>query len=326
MDESFLPPPPLEPPVEPPPRRAPGHPLAFFSALLLLYVGPGTVAQLSSPAAGLGWTQLFGFLLPAAAFAAASNLVPSRALLLDRPAPRGTPVLGLAIGAVGFIVAGALMALVAAALPRSWVKLFDLAPMFLQGAPGERLALALVAAVVAPFCEEAAFRGHLLTVLRARLRPGAAIVASALLFATMHLDPVRFVAVFCLGVLFGWLTWRAGSLWPSVAAHAANNAVATILVVATRGDLAAAGEEPRPLASLATLLVGVAVLGPLLGVYRRLTPEPPPPESALVPADPTDLDPRLRLRRIPRWLAGIAAIGVAFLVALAVLARLVLHR
>jgi membrane protease YdiL (CAAX protease family) len=289
-------------------------------------VGPGTVAQLSSPAAGLGWTQIFGFLLPAAAFAAASNLVPARALLLDRPAPRGTPALGFMVGAVGFVVAGALMALVAAALPRSWVKLFDLAPMFLQGAPGERLALALVAAVVAPFCEEAAFRGHLLTVLRARLRPGAAIVASALFFAALHLDPVRFLAVFCLGVVFGWLSWRAGSLWPAVAAHAANNAVATLLVVASRGELAAAADEPRPLASLAALVAGAAVLAPLLGIYRRLTPEPPPLEAALVPADPTDLDPRLRLRRIPRWLSVTAAIGVVFLVALTALARLYLRR
>jgi membrane protease YdiL (CAAX protease family) len=310
------------PALEPVPRPVRGHPLALFVAMLLVYVGPGAVAQLSSRAAGLAWTQLFAFLLPAAAFATASNLVPARVLRIDRPPPRGTIAVALAIGAAGFLAAGALMALVSAALPRSWVQMFDVMPLF-QGPKGERIALSLVAAIVAPFCEEVAFRGHLLSVLGARLRPGAAIGASALLFAVMHLDPVRFVAVLALGLLFGWLTWRAGSLWPAVAAHCANNAVATLLVTSTvTQNLGAEADRPQPVASLLMLLLGIALVTPMIALYQRLTPAPAPLELALVAADPTDHDPHLRLRRVPGWMLVVAVIGVAFVALLATLHRI----
>jgi membrane protease YdiL (CAAX protease family) len=301
----------------------PGHPLAFFGALLALYVLAGAAAQLHSAALGLAWTQLFVFLLPALVSASASNLVPARALLLDRAPPPGTLAVAVAVGTVGFIAAGATMALVSAALPRSWVRAFDLAPLF-QGPPGERLALGLVAALLAPLCEEAAFRGHIQTLLGARLSPGAAISFTALLFAVLHLDPVRFVAVLELGLVFGWLAWRAGSLWPAVAAHAANNAVATLLVTAAGAQAAAAGAEPRPLASLLVLVVAAAALAPLLAWYRRLTPVPPPFEAALARADPLDEDPRLRLRRVPpgqRWMGAAAALSLAALIAGARLLR-----
>jgi hypothetical protein len=201
------------------------------------------------------------------------------------------------------------------------VKAFDLAPLF--QAPGlERLALAATAAILAPVCEEAAFRGHLLTLLRARLPPAGAIGLTALAFAALHLDPVRFVAVFELGVLYGWLAWRAGSLWPAVAAHATNNAVATSLVwAAGRASSSSGAQEPRPLAALVTLLLALLPLAALLAHYRRLTPDPPPPAVALEPADPADGDPRFRLRRVRRALRWLALLGIALLPAIVLLRR-----
>jgi membrane protease YdiL (CAAX protease family) len=303
-----------------PPRRPPGHPFAFFVALLVLYVLPGATAQVHSPAVGLAWTQIFVFLLPSVASASASNLVPARALLLARPPPAGALPVAAAIGGVGFVAAGATMALVSAALPSSWVRTFDLAPLF-QGPPAERFALAAVATVIAPVCEEVAFRGHLQTLLGARLRPGGAIALAALLFAVLHLDPVRFVAVLELGLVFGWLAWRAGSVWPAVAGHAANNLAATLLVFAA-GARPAAETEPQPLASLGALVLGAAVLVPLLGWYRRLTPAPPRLESALVAENPLDEDPRLRLRRVPPFQRRLALAGIAILVGVVAAAKL----
>jgi hypothetical protein len=198
------------------------------------------------------------------------------------------------------------------------VRAFDLTPLF-QGPPGERYALAAIAALLAPLCEEAAFRGHLLTVLLARLRPGGAIALTATLFALLHLDPVRFPAVLLLGLVFGWLAWRAGSLWPAVAAHGVNNTIGALLVTATdAGAAAAAGERPAPFAALAALAFGVVVLAPVLSLYRRLTPAPPPPEPALELVDPADPDPRLRLHRVSRAQLRLAAGGVALLAALVV--------
>jgi uncharacterized protein len=315
------------PPVPPAPPvlapvRAPGHPFGFFVALVLLYLVPGAASQVVSPIAGLAWTQIFVFLVPALVSVTGSNLALPRALLLDRPPPRGALALSYLVGFVGFLVAGATMALVSALLPAAWVRTFDLTRLF-QGPASERYALAAIAALVAPICEEVAFRGHLLPLLGRRLRPGAAIAVSALLFALLHLDPVRFTAVLLLGVVFGWLAWRAGSLWPSIAAHAVNNAIGAFLVTSSSAA-GAASQRSDPRASLAALTLGLALLLPLLSWYRRLTPDPRPLGAAVVLANPADPDLRFRLRRVPPTLQGLVWAGCAALLAIAagrVLAR-----
>jgi membrane protease YdiL (CAAX protease family) len=263
------------------------------------------------PVAGLLWAQLFVFLLPAIAAAAAWNLDPRRALLVARRPPVTPVLLGLLIGLVGFLPAGAVMALVSLGLPREWLVRFDLAPLFL-GPPWQRWALSIIAAVVAPICEEAAFRGHMLTLWRARLRPWPAIAVTSFLFAVLHLDPVRFVAVFLLGLLFGWLAWRSGSLWPAVAAHAANNATASLLV-GSIGEAAAQRELPDPAAALMALAVGALLVAPLLLAYVRVTPVPPPASEALSPLDASPGGPRLSLKRIPPAVPAAFLLGVASL-------------
>jgi hypothetical protein len=311
--------PPAPPPAPPPdgpqpplaPRRPLGNPFAYFGILIFLYIGPGALSQMAVPVAGLLWAQLFVFLLPAIALAAAWNLDPRRALLVARRPPVAAVLLGLLIGLVGFIPAGAVMALVSLGLPQEWVVKFDLAPLFL-GPPWQRIALSLVAALVAPICEEAAFRGHMLTLWRARLRPAPAIVVTAFLFALLHLDPVRFVAVFLLGLLFGWLAWRSGSLWPAVAAHAANNAIASLLV-GSIGEAAARQESPDPRAAVLALVTGALLVTPLILGYLRVTPVPPPASEALEPLDPSPAARRLSLRRIPPSVPAAALLGLVSL-------------
>lgn len=287
----------------------------------MLYIGPGALSQIAVPVAGLAWAQIFVFLVPAIAAAAIWNLHPRRALLLWRRPPIAAVLLGLLIGLVGFIPAGAVMALVSLLLPHEWLVKFDLAPLFL-GPAWQRIALSLLAALVAPVCEEAAFRGHMLTLWRARLRPWAAILATAFLFALLHLDPVRFVAVFLLGVLFGWIAWRAGSLWPAIAAHAANNATAALLV-GTIGEAAARRDAPDPRAALLALAMGTLLIAPLLMAYARMTPVPPPASEALEPIDPSPTAPRASLRRVP---PSVPAAALAGLVSLALIVAVGLAR
>ena len=55
----------------------------------------------------------------------------------------------------------------------------------------------------------------------------AGLVTTAFVFSAFHLDPVGFLARFELGLLFGLFFFRTGSLWPGIAAHAANNLVST---------------------------------------------------------------------------------------------------
>ncbi len=94
------------------------------------------------------------------------------------------------------------------------------------------LAVTLVAgSVLTPIGEEAFFRGVVANALFARYRAWIAIVASAAVFALAHgINPILPVA-FLVGVLAAVLFHRSGSIWPGVALHAGNNAMATLVPV-----------------------------------------------------------------------------------------------
>ena len=198
------------------------------------------------------------------------------------------------LGAAAFVAGGALMSLAITLLPQRVLDAFDLSRLF-QGTPGRRAWLFVAAALVAPLCEEAAFRGWLLSALRARLRDGAAIAWGGLLFAGMHLDPVRFVPLWALGALFGWLTVRAGSIWPAVLAHAVNNGLGLALATsAARAGVPrptrAAALEAAP-ASLAALAIAGLALWGLCSAYRTASRAPPPLDALLVPRSPAPSPP-----------------------------------
>ena len=88
-----------------------------------------------------------------------------------------------------------------------------------------------VAVFIAPFCEEVFFRGFVLTGLLHRIPAGWAIVLSALLFATAHLDPGSFAVLFIIGLALGILRWRTDSLWPGILLHAINNGVGAVSII-----------------------------------------------------------------------------------------------
>ncbi len=289
--------------------------LGFFAAVMSLYLAPGAAAQALSPPLGLAWTQLFIFLLPAWAAAAGSNLRPRPFLLLSRRPSAGQVVLGLLCGAAAFPLANGIMALSSALLPESWVRSFDLSGLF-QGPPLQRAGIALAASLLAPFCEEVAFRGYLQGALLTRRRPAAAIALGALLFAVMHLDPVRFPAVLALGALFGWLAWRAGSLWPAVAAHAANNGISSAVVLAAQVEPVPGAPEVRQALLLAA--AGALVLSLFAALYRRSTPAPPPAGADLDRLDPADPSVRFRWYKVPPPLLELGALGLALLLGMAV--------
>lgn len=87
------------------------------------------------------------------------------------------------------------------------------------------VAFAILATVAAPLCEELFFRGYLQPKLVRRLGAAAGIGVTALLFGLAHLDPLHSTLTTALGLGFGWVAHRTGSIVPSVAAHAVNNAV-----------------------------------------------------------------------------------------------------
>jgi len=87
---------------------------------------------------------------------------------------------------------------------------------------------ALTLAVWTPIAEETFFRGFILRGFSNRWRLAPALVASAAVFAALHLAPALLLPVFFTGLLLGWLYHRTGSLWPCVAVHAAQNLLAVL--------------------------------------------------------------------------------------------------
>jgi sodium transport system permease protein len=84
--------------------------------------------------------------------------------------------------------------------------------------------LAGLSLVVLPaVCEELAFRGLILTGLRRRYRPWAAVGLSSFLFALYHMNVFQLLPTFLLGVVLALLTVRSGSVYPAMLFHFLHN-------------------------------------------------------------------------------------------------------
>jgi membrane protease YdiL (CAAX protease family) len=116
-------------------------------------------------------------------------------------------------------------------LTNHWTEWFD---PDLVWASGPTLAISLLEYVVfAPLFEELAFRGLLYALLRRRLRFMPAALLSASLFALAHgYGVIGCVSVLWSGFLWAWIYEKTGSLVPGIIAHALNNLLVCLAVMA----------------------------------------------------------------------------------------------
>ena len=98
-------------------------------------------------------------------------------------------------------------------------------------APDVRVLSFVIVVLAAPIVEEIFFRGFLFRGLLATRGLWPAALISAALFAATHLDPSLFGPAFIAGMLFALVYWRTGSVWPTILAHTAQNAIAFALGV-----------------------------------------------------------------------------------------------
>ncbi len=126
-------------------------------------------------------------------------------------------------------------------------------------------ALLAVVSLGAGFAEELFFRGFMLTRFAAKYGPRAGIALTAVCFGLCHLDVMHAPLAAAIGAFLGWVSLRARSLWPAIAAHVVNNAVHT--------GLSRFGGEPTPGWALGVAVVaGVAAV---VGCVRVLRPGAP---------------------------------------------------
>lgn len=79
---------------------------------------------------------------------------------------------------------------------------------------------------IAPFIEELLFRGFLLRTLSDKIGIYWGSIISALLFSALHIPWSSFIPIFIIGLIINSIVIRSKSLWPAIAFHIFNNAVA----------------------------------------------------------------------------------------------------
>ena len=94
--------------------------------------------------------------------------------------------------------------------------------------------LALLVTLAAPVVEELFYRGLVLRALCSRLGARIAIMASSVVFAGSHFQPVQFPGLLAFALILSVITMRTGRLGPAVVAHAGFNAVAIVSLGLTR--------------------------------------------------------------------------------------------
>lgn len=277
--------------------------LASLLAVGVLFLTVGASAQFFNLAWGLWFSEAFVFLAVPFVAIAVTGRRPGRITGLDQPA-QGLAA-GFAVGLFNYAAwAVPLMWVAERFFPANVVERYSAARLFDRQSGLELVVLVAGVSVAAPFCEEFFYRGLLQPGLARRVPAPRAIVITSLLFSLMHFDPVGFLARFELGLVFGLLAWRAGSIWPAIGAHAANNLTSVIVFLTLGGDDADLGGWIVG----ALVLMGNAGLIAAIVALRRASwwVAPRPADDEVAPFAPF-------FRTVTPWMVGalLALVGLA---------------
>lgn len=152
---------------------------------------------------------------------------------------------------------------------------------------GEHLwATVISVSVFAPFFEEWLCRGIVLRGLLKHMSPAGAIALSALFFAVLHMNPWQALPAFCLGVLFGYVYYKTGSLKLTMLMHCVNNTMAVIFInLPGFAEAESFADVMSPWAYICTGVACALVLASAVIIIRSI----PKKEDALGGCDRTEL-------------------------------------
>lgn len=200
--------------------------------LLLRMDGPldlSAAAQFASDGVVISVSVILG--LPAVVLVLFAATRTARASFTDYLALRWPSWRQILVGIVCLIALVGGWDLLSRALGREVAPGFMVDVLKSARADGGLWLLIIAFSVAAPLAEELLARGFLYRGWsESVLRPGGAILLSALAWTALHLqyEMFFFMQVLSIGVLFGYLRYRTGSTWLTIILHGINNFAATM--------------------------------------------------------------------------------------------------
>ncbi len=169
-------------------------------------------------------SQVACILLPTLAVAAVSVRSFASTFLLTRPVPWKQILIALLLAVVlnpiGVSVLESIDHIVP--IPQSVLEIAKLLDEVVRSMPV--LLLLLLMAVLPAICEELAFRGFVLSGLRARLSSGWAVVLSAVFFGLAHPTALQqTISATLLGLVLGYIAVKTSQITPCIAFHMGYN-------------------------------------------------------------------------------------------------------
>jgi sodium transport system permease protein len=240
--------------------------LLFAVAVSLLW-WIGAPLQSKDVVAGLLITEVLLVMAPAMLFARRLNLDFIKTFRIKKIDPISA-IMVIPMGVAGFALITQFEVLFSkfVFIPTEYAQQFEVVLMEITalGPVGAFAVIALLPAV----CEEILFRGYILDGLTRKWGASIGIVITGILFGAFHLDPFRMIPASLLGILFGIIVFRKGSIFYGIIAHLVNNgcALVTVLFAAKIGEGYMSGERFAPVWFIA---VAVAVFGLSLWVILR---------------------------------------------------------
>lgn len=136
-------------------------------------------------------------------------------------------------------------------------KIFESYSSVMNALGSESVLMILCVCILAPIGEELIFRGLTFRIMRKAVPLWAAVVVQALLFGIYHMNLVQGVYAFLLGLLFGYVAYRYGSVVPGILLHMVVNSSSYLIGYVLPDSL-----EGQ---SLIMILIGVVALLAVIG-------------------------------------------------------------
>lgn len=102
-------------------------------------------------------------------------------------------------------------------------KIFESYSAVMNALGSESVWMILCVCILAPIGEELIFRGLTLRIMKKAVPIWVVIIVQAFLFGLYHMNLVQGVYAFLLGLLFGYVAYRYGSVVPGILLHMAVN-------------------------------------------------------------------------------------------------------